>query len=236
MRATRAYIAGIGTSGVLLAFAALLLIVLGALLGFRGWPGEGTAQGVDSLVIEEPDRPLSVARVAASGPAAEGGRSPGAPRGDRGPAGPAGREGGQGAGSGAPLTGSTGGSGGDRVGGGGGPIGPEEGAPSTSPVSPPRAGRGPDLFDPARPVDPGRGISPLTNVLGGSTRDLSQDLGVQVAPLSPPLGGVVRDGGGLVGGGLIDLGNAGDGVLRPVDPTPLPLPLPLPVQAPVPSR
>jgi hypothetical protein len=37
----RSFIAGLGTTGVLVAFAALLLVVVGALLGFQGWPGGG---------------------------------------------------------------------------------------------------------------------------------------------------------------------------------------------------
>jgi hypothetical protein len=41
MAVRRSFIAGLGTTGVLVAFAALLLVVMGALLGFRGWPGDG---------------------------------------------------------------------------------------------------------------------------------------------------------------------------------------------------
>ncbi len=236
MIATRAYIAGIGTSGVLLAFAALLLIVLGALLGFRGWPGGSTAQGVDRLVLEEPDRPLNIARVAAADRDAEGARSPGGLEADGGTTGADGGGGAVSSGSAAPLTGSTGGRGQDRVGGGdgaGGPIGPAEGVPSAAPGSTPPAGPGPDPLRRA-PVNLKGGISPVTDGLGGRTQDLFQNLGVQVEPLSQPLGGVVRDGGAEVGGGLIDLGNAGDGALPPLDQGPLPVPVP--VQAPVALR
>jgi len=237
MRATRAYIAGIGTSGVLLVFAALLLIVLGALLGFRGWPGGSTAQRVDTLVIEAPDRPLSIARVAADDRGAEGARSPRAADADGGTAGPAGstvRDGVLSTGSGRPLPGSTGGTGEDRVaGGGGGPIGPPAGAPSTAPVSVPPAPPpgGPDSSRP-RPTNPGRGTSPITDGLGGTTEDLSDNLGLQVRPLSPPLGELVQDGGAGLGGGLIDLGNLIGGTL----PLGGQAPLPLPAQAPLPPR
>lgn len=41
MAVRRSFIAGLGTTGVLVAFAVLLLVVMGALLGFRGWPGNG---------------------------------------------------------------------------------------------------------------------------------------------------------------------------------------------------
>ena len=230
MRATRAYIAGIGTSGVLLVFAALLLIVLGALLGFRGWPGGSTAQDVDTLVIEASDRPLSIARVAADDRDAEGARSARAADADLGTAG---RDGVLSPGSGIPLTGSTGATGGDRVGGGedGSPIGPREVAPSAAPITPPPGD--PASFGPP-PINPRAGISPITDGLGGTTQGLSQGLGLRVEALSPPLGGVVQGGGVVVGGGLIDFGNVVDGSLPPVDQAPLPLPLPLP--APLPSR
>ena len=225
MRATRAYIAGIGTSGVLLVFAALLLIVLGALLGFRGWPGGSTAQRVDTLVIEAPDRPLSIARVAADDRGAEGARSTRATDADGGTAGggtagPAGsvvRDGVLSTGSGRPLPGSTGGAGEDRVAGGGDgsrPIGPTQGGPSTAPpVSAPPAP--PPAPDPPRPPPTNRpgGFSPITEGLGGTTGDLADDLGLRVKPLSPPLGELVQDGGGELGGGLVDLGHLIDGIL-----------------------
>jgi hypothetical protein len=43
MTASRAYITGLGTTGVLLGFALLLLLVVSAILSFRGWPGGGAA-------------------------------------------------------------------------------------------------------------------------------------------------------------------------------------------------
>jgi hypothetical protein len=49
MALRRSFIAGLGTTGVLLGFAALLLIVVGALIGFQSWPGNssvGDARGV----------------------------------------------------------------------------------------------------------------------------------------------------------------------------------------------
>lgn len=41
MAVRRSFIAGLATTGVLVAFAALLLVVMGALLAFNGWPGNG---------------------------------------------------------------------------------------------------------------------------------------------------------------------------------------------------
>ena len=49
MRATRAYLAGFGTSGSLLAGAALLFLLASAFVGFRGWPA-----------VAQPAAPVSV--------------------------------------------------------------------------------------------------------------------------------------------------------------------------------
>ena len=46
MKATRAYITGLGTTGVLLCFALLLLVVVSAIVTFRGWPA-GAGFGAD---------------------------------------------------------------------------------------------------------------------------------------------------------------------------------------------
>src|ERR1700692_4043034 len=41
MRATRAYIAGFGTAGSLLAGAAMMFVLASAVVAFRGWPQVG---------------------------------------------------------------------------------------------------------------------------------------------------------------------------------------------------
>src|SRR5436305_12765649 len=58
-RATRGYLAGVGTSGSLLAGAALMFIVASALVAFRGWPHVG-AQPSPGEVIVSP-RPTAAA-------------------------------------------------------------------------------------------------------------------------------------------------------------------------------
>jgi hypothetical protein len=93
MRASRAYIAGFGTTGVLVASSLLLLAVVSALVAFRGWPDTGFAENISSLVVDEPGRvevdgpvqvaqnaPVAAAAVAQSpvpGTAAAGGAVPG---------------------------------------------------------------------------------------------------------------------------------------------------------------
>lgn len=62
VRATRAYLAGFGTSGSLLAGAAVLFVLGSAIVAFRGWPQIAT--GPDSVVVAASHRaaPTRVAR------------------------------------------------------------------------------------------------------------------------------------------------------------------------------
>src|SRR5437763_11491069 len=90
-RATRGYLAGIGTSGSLLAGAALMFVVASALVGFRGWPHVGAQPSPGEVVVSP--RPtaatgsvvarrlslISAARPGASAPARSGLPAGGAP-------------------------------------------------------------------------------------------------------------------------------------------------------------
>jgi hypothetical protein len=49
--ASRAYIAGIGTTGVLIGFALLILAVVSALVAFRGWPGDAVVGGAGEVDV-----------------------------------------------------------------------------------------------------------------------------------------------------------------------------------------
>src|SRR5437588_12401832 len=51
VRATRAYLAGFGTAGSLLAGAALLFVLATAYVSFRGWPKVGDAPRPVSVVV-----------------------------------------------------------------------------------------------------------------------------------------------------------------------------------------
>jgi hypothetical protein len=51
VKASRAYIASLGTSGVLIAFFLLLLAVVSAIVAFRGYPGEASNDGLDRLDV-----------------------------------------------------------------------------------------------------------------------------------------------------------------------------------------
>jgi hypothetical protein len=76
MKATKAYIASLGTTGMLLASSLALLLVVSAIVAFNGWPGSTLADRIGSLAANGPEAaaPLSgPARVAADAlPAAAG--------------------------------------------------------------------------------------------------------------------------------------------------------------------
>ncbi|MEJ7788338.1 MAG: hypothetical protein WKF29_00515 [Thermoleophilaceae bacterium] len=76
MRATRAYLVGLGTSGVLLAGVVTLLLVASAVVAFRGAMPAAIAAGIRDLVLEDPAPGLRVkgpSRIAAqAAPAAAG--------------------------------------------------------------------------------------------------------------------------------------------------------------------
>ena len=64
MRAPRAYLAGFGTSGSLLAGAALLFILASAFIGFHGWPSMGNSPS--TVAVSVPRAPLGTATSRAS--------------------------------------------------------------------------------------------------------------------------------------------------------------------------
>ena len=133
MRATKAYIASLGTTGLLLAFSASLLILVGTLFAFDAWPGADIRDAVESVLVDDEgddavrvSGPEQVARDAspaalavATGPA--GGGAPGS--GDGG----GGGTGGSGGGTTGPGTTGGGGFGGGGGGGTGEGITPTTG-------------------------------------------------------------------------------------------------------------
>src|SRR5947207_13781864 len=63
MKATKAYIASLGTTGVLLAASILMLAVVSAVVAFDAWPGSHVSTRVQTLVL--PERAASI-RVSAN--------------------------------------------------------------------------------------------------------------------------------------------------------------------------
>lgn len=69
MKATRAYIASLGTTGVLLAASVLMLAVVSTLVAFDGWPSGTVTARVERLMLN--DRAVAIpvsARAAAAAP------------------------------------------------------------------------------------------------------------------------------------------------------------------------
>jgi hypothetical protein len=204
VRAARAYFAGFGTTGSLLAGAALMFIVASALVAFRGWPHLAPAPAPGEVVIA----PRSARSPGASAFARRLAAVVAAPAAGTGPAA-------------APGAGRRGGTGGRR---GVGPTGPTHsvGAPvSTSiPVGTPAAtptsscatgGCGPatttTAAPPPTPVQQGQQlIQQVTNTLGkmvsgtggqvGSTvQQTTSSVAGAVGGASPAVGGVVKQAG-----------------------------------------
>ena len=53
MRTTRAFIAGVGTTGSLVAATACVFLVASAVIAFNGWPGSGLADRIDSVFVDD---------------------------------------------------------------------------------------------------------------------------------------------------------------------------------------
>jgi hypothetical protein len=95
-RGTRAYLAGFGTSGSLVAGAALLFVLASAIVAFRGWPQVGTGPATAALVVPSPrapSRPNARLVVALRSPVTTGALRPAVLRRARRGGGPGGRSG-----------------------------------------------------------------------------------------------------------------------------------------------
>src|SRR4051812_28079008 len=172
MKATRAYIASLGTTGVLLASSISLLLVVGAIFAFNGWPDSGLANRVQKLFVQD-DKPsfrvagpsqaaTDAAPAAGSVSAAPAAGTPAATAAAT-AGGTSGATAGGGTGTG---TGSGPGTNGDGGTTGGGPT-------TTSPGG--QAGGLPNLGQPSLPpVDSGGVKNSLANTTQGATQNLGQ--------------------------------------------------------------
>src|SRR3954447_3542869 len=66
MKATKAYIASLGTTGVLLAASILMLAVVSAVVAFDRWPGDQVAAPVKTLVLTDKAAPIRVSARSAA--------------------------------------------------------------------------------------------------------------------------------------------------------------------------
>jgi hypothetical protein len=71
VKASRAYIASLGTSGVLIGSFLLLLAIVSAIFAFRGYPGEASNDGLDRLEVRQ-TRPAAAVTRATNTRATEG--------------------------------------------------------------------------------------------------------------------------------------------------------------------
>jgi hypothetical protein len=175
VKTTRAYIASISTTGVMVASSILLLVVVSALVAFRGWPGDGVVNGIGGLVLDRGEPSLKLpgpAQIALDAAPAASAVAPAPPPA---PAAPA--TGGPGPAPAPPPN-------------GGAPTPPSPGAPGagSQPVAAPVStggGGGPSV--PAVPVDP--------EDVGNTTQNLTQQVGGTVGGVNPQLGQGVTDTG-----------------------------------------
>jgi hypothetical protein len=74
MKATKAYIASLGTTGVLLAASILMLAVVSAVVAFDRWPGAKVSAPAQTLLLTDKAPPIRVS-ASSSGPSATPGRT-----------------------------------------------------------------------------------------------------------------------------------------------------------------
>ncbi|HEV3379000.1 MAG TPA: hypothetical protein VG126_17135 [Thermoleophilaceae bacterium] len=222
MKATRAYIAGLGTTGVLIGSFLLLLMVGSAFVAFQGTPGEASSDGLDRLDVSHSGQGAGAARAEqADGTWAgtatdrrDGAPRPGGKRRGKSGGGSAhgadGLEGGRAAGSlsGAPGRAddsgtSTGGSA-PAGGGSGGSSGSEAGGQGLPVQLPQRGGTGsaPSVGD-------------VTGDVGGTVEQTTGGLGGTVGA-APPLEEPVTQTGEAMGGVTQQAASGPDGAVSDV--------------------
>jgi hypothetical protein len=185
LRASRAYIAGLGTTGVLIASGLLLLVVVSTIVAFNGWPGQALVKDLESLMLGDDKPALTLsgpAQVAAdAAPAAAAVATTAAP----------------GSAAAAP-TGTSVAPGTDPLTitpGAGGGQGQDPGiiVPTDTPL-PPNGIPGGSGGGQAAPGLPGE-VQNLTNNLGRTTEGVTGALGDTVGQVNPQLGETVTETG-----------------------------------------
>ena len=172
MRATRAYVASLGTTGVLVATSLVLLLVVSALVAFDGWSGHDVSDDVDEMSVAQAEPrvqvgPEQVAADAAPAAAAVSDAPAGAPAdGDDAPAG-----------DDAP----------DGDGGGVGGTAPDQNAGGGGTAQPAVPADVPDSVT----VDPGQ----VQDGLSGTTREVTGNVGQTLDSVAPGSGTTVTETG-----------------------------------------
>lgn len=209
MKAYRAYIAGLGTSGVLIGSFLLLLAVVSAIVAFRGAPGEASNEGLGRLDVS--DSRQASQRTEAPSAAGEAARSRGASGG--GDAARGSKRRGRGAGS----VGGSGAVRGERAAGGFAGGAPGIGADQAGSGGEAGNGSGPGAVG-RLPVDPRNVGGPpstpsagdVASGLGDAVEQTSGDVGGAVGNAVPPLETPVVRTGETAAGVLHDAAPAVD--------------------------
>jgi hypothetical protein len=181
MKATKAYIASLGTTGVLLAASILMLAVVSAVVAFDRWPGANAATPLQTLVLTDKAPPIRVSArstAASATPAAERTAGTGATR--------------------APETLPDGGGvAGERF-GGGTPTGGDTPARST-PALVPAVPKQPSVEEVSTPIfDAISNPSTTAGQIADGTQAVTDAAGTGLTTLDPNVGGAVSGTGDAV--------------------------------------
>jgi hypothetical protein len=221
MKASRAYIAGLGTTGVLIASFVLTLVVVSAIVAFNGVPGQASSDRLDAVEIRQgssasasrSDQP--VARQPARGRDRRPDRARPGTAGAKARGRSAGRSG-DGARGGGGLGGGAGGAPGATDDPGPGAASPGAGAANPGAGTAggrgnglprlPASGGGPDV--PQVPSPPS--VGGATDGLGDTVNDVTGGVGGAVGGPAPNVGGALPPAGETVDGVVDGAGQAVD--------------------------
>ena len=70
MKTSRAYIAGLGTTGILIASFVLVLVIVSAIVAFNGAPGQASSSGLGRLDVREDGQGGELAKAFSARPSA----------------------------------------------------------------------------------------------------------------------------------------------------------------------
>jgi hypothetical protein len=175
MKATKAYIASLGTTGVLLAASILMLAVVSAVVAFDRWPGDSVQSPAQTLVLSDKAPAIRVSADAA-GPSltrstrAAALRSGVAPRGVRNAGDVAGQR------FASPRTGA------------GAPVPAAPGVPQVLP-------KAPGIPTPENILDPISNPGTATSQVADGAQAITDQAGVSVGRVSPDVGNTVSGTG-----------------------------------------
>lgn len=187
MRATKAYIASLGTTGVLLGAAILLLAVVSAVVAFDRWPGAGVSPPAHTLVLAGRPAPIRVSThatgLSVTRGATSGGRSGGALAGPRG-------------------AGGAGGVAGQRFSSG---HSSAPTAPSALTPAVPGLPKAPGVPDPNTILDPISNPATTASQLADGAQSVTNAAGVTAGRISPDAGNAVSSTGDTAAGAVRQL-------------------------------